>query len=90
MHVPSGPLSMQITIARNSFMSILSLVAANLGVSMVPESSQQLQIQGVVYRPFASPAPTVGLAVIYKQHLATQLAINFASMLQMVCHQGAT
>ena len=40
--------------------------------------------------PFASPAPTVGLAVIYKQHLATQLAINFASMLQMVCHQGAT
>ena len=69
--------------------SILSLVAADLGVSMVPESSQQLQIQGVVYRPFAEPVPTVGLAVIYKQHLATQLAINFASILQMVCHQGA-
>ena len=69
--------------------SILSLVAANLGVSMVPESSQQLQIQGVVYRPFAEPVPTVGLAVIYKQDLATQLAINFASILQMVCHQDA-
>lgn len=70
--------------------SILSLVAANLGVSLVPESSQQLQIQGVKYCTFAEPVPTVGLAVIYKQRLATQLAINFASMLQMVCHQAAT
>ena len=70
--------------------SILSLVAANLGVSLVPESSQQLQIQGVKYRTFAEPVPTVGLAVIYKQRLATQLAINFASTLQMVCHQAAT
>lgn len=46
--------------------SILSLVSANLGVSLVPESTKQLQIQGVAYRSLKAPVPTVGLGLAYK------------------------
>ena len=36
------------------------------GVSLVPESTKQLQIQGVAYRSLKAPVPTVGLGLAYK------------------------
>ena len=41
-------------------------MSANLGVSLVPESTKQLQIQGVAYRSLKAPIPTVGLGLAYK------------------------
>ncbi|WP_436327480.1 multidrug efflux pump transcriptional activator SxtR [Acinetobacter baumannii] len=68
--------------------SILSLVSANLGVSLVPESTKQLQIQGVAYRSLKAPVPTVGLGLAYKKHAPSQMAINFASVVQVACHHA--
>ncbi|MDR0070530.1 LysR substrate-binding domain-containing protein, partial [Acinetobacter sp. 11520] len=68
--------------------SILSLVSANLGVSLVPESTKQLQIQGVAYRSLKAPVPTVGLGLAYKRHAPSQMAINFASVVQVACHHA--
>jgi DNA-binding transcriptional LysR family regulator len=38
-------------------LSTLNLVAAGLGVSIVPESLSRLQMDGVHYRPLASEPP---------------------------------
>src|SRR6478609_8730337 len=43
--------------------TLVSFVAAGLGVALVPESVQHLRITGAVYRPLADTTPTVELAV---------------------------
>ena len=65
--------------------SILALVSANLGVSLVPQSSSQLGIGGIQYRAICNPAPAISLAIAYKQQHPSQLAINYASVLQAAC-----
>jgi len=43
--------------------TLVSFVAAGLGVALVPASVQHLRITGAVYRPLAGSSPTVELAV---------------------------
>lgn len=46
--------------------TIVSLVAAEMGVAIVPSSLQNLQRRGVVYKPFADLVPTVEIALIWQ------------------------
>jgi DNA-binding transcriptional LysR family regulator len=46
--------------------TIVSLVAAEMGVAIVPSSLQNLQRRGVVYKPFSDPVPTVEIALIWQ------------------------
>ena len=46
--------------------SIVNLVAAGLGVSIVPASMQQASIDGVTYRPIRRPAPKARLSLLYR------------------------
>ncbi|KAE9683221.1 LysR family transcriptional regulator, partial [Enterobacteriaceae bacterium TzEc077] len=46
------------------------------------------QIQGVAYRSLKAPVPTVGLGLAYKKHAPSQMAINFASVVQVACHHA--
>ena len=43
----------------------VTLVAAGIGVTLVPESAQALRIGGVVYRPLRPPAPTTLLVALH-------------------------
>jgi DNA-binding transcriptional LysR family regulator len=45
---------------------VIGLVAAGVGISLVPESVRGMQRRGVTYRELAEDAPTVGLAVAYR------------------------
>ncbi|TXH05700.1 MAG: LysR family transcriptional regulator [Nevskiaceae bacterium] len=47
--------------------SIVNLVAAGLGVSIVPASMQQANIEGVAYRPIRRPAPKARLSLLYRR-----------------------
>lgn len=47
--------------------SIVNLVAAGLGVSIVPASMQHIQTDGVSFRPIARPVPQARLSVIYRE-----------------------
>lgn len=47
--------------------SIVNLVAAGLGVSIVPASMQQANIEGVTYRPIRNPAPKARLSLLYRR-----------------------
>ncbi len=46
--------------------SLTSLVAAGLGVALVPECVQTLSRPGVVYRPLEEPAPRADVKMIYR------------------------
>lgn len=46
--------------------SIVNLVAAGLGVSIVPASMQQVHSDGVTYRPIQKPIPKARLSLIYR------------------------
>jgi DNA-binding transcriptional LysR family regulator len=49
-----------------STQTIVSLVAAGMGVSIVPESLKSLRRSGVVYRQLKPPVPTTELAVMWR------------------------
>ncbi|HEY3411660.1 MAG TPA: LysR substrate-binding domain-containing protein [Armatimonadota bacterium] len=44
----------------------VSLVAAGIGIALVPAAARNLHREGVVYRPLAPPVPTVDLSVTYR------------------------
>lgn len=46
--------------------SIVNLVAAGLGVSLVPASMQQIHSEGVTYRAIAGDAPRARMSLIYR------------------------
>lgn len=44
----------------------VTLVAAGVGVALVPQSAQALRVAGVAYRPLRSPAPTTRLVALHR------------------------
>lgn len=51
--------------------TIVSLVSANMGVSILPESIQEAQRQGVVYKPIAAPFSLdqlAKIAIVWRRH----------------------
>jgi DNA-binding transcriptional LysR family regulator len=57
--------------------SIVNLVAAELGVSIVPASMRQLHVTGVAYRPIAGQSPTARLALAYRRGETSPVVRNF-------------
>jgi DNA-binding transcriptional LysR family regulator len=58
--------------------SVITLVAANLGVSIVPVSMSQLQITGVAYRAIAGEAaPIAPLALAHRRGDTSPIVRNF-------------
>jgi DNA-binding transcriptional LysR family regulator len=47
--------------------SIVNLVAAELGISIVPASMMQVRVTGIVYRKIAGQAPTTRLALAFRR-----------------------
>jgi DNA-binding transcriptional LysR family regulator len=56
--------------------TIVSLVAASMGVAIVPESMQNFQRSGVVYKPLQESGPIVSIALIWLSH-PTQAVLRF-------------
>jgi len=59
--------------------SIITLVAAELGVSIVPASMSQLQVAGVAYRAIAGEAPITRLALAHRRGETSPIVRNFAA-----------
>ena len=59
--------------------SMVNLVAAELGVSIVPASTSQLRVRGVAYREIAGQAPTVRLAIAYRRGETSPIVRNFVA-----------
>ncbi len=46
---------------------IIGLVAANMGISLVPASAQSLRSQGVVYRPLEGDTTQIEIAMVWRR-----------------------
>jgi DNA-binding transcriptional LysR family regulator len=57
--------------------SIVNLVAAELGVSLVPASMMQLRVMGIVYRQIAGQSPTTRLALACRRGETSPVVRNF-------------
>jgi DNA-binding transcriptional LysR family regulator len=67
--------------------SILSLVSAEFGVSLVPGCIRQLNVKGVAYRAIVEPAPHVGLVIAYRESRRPQLAANFGKLARVAARK---
>jgi DNA-binding transcriptional LysR family regulator len=65
------------------FTSIVNLVAAELGVSIVPASMMQVRVTAVVYRRIAGQSPTTQLALAYRRGETSPVVRNF------IAHPGS-
>ena len=59
------------------FTSIVNLVAAELGVSIVPASMMQVRVTGIAYRRIAGQSPTTRLALAYRRGETSPVVRNF-------------
>jgi DNA-binding transcriptional LysR family regulator len=64
--------------------TVVSLVAAGLGVSLVPASLRRLVRAGVVYRPLHRPVPTVELAAIWSPRAVSATLTRFLEVAREV------
>ena len=64
--------------------SLVTLVAAGLGVALVPASLRHLKIDGATYRPLTSPKQTVALAMAYRAEETNPLVRCFVETARAV------
>ncbi|MFC4276424.1 LysR family transcriptional regulator [Achromobacter aloeverae] len=62
--------------------SIISLVAAGFGISLVPASMRHVHTEGVRFRPLRGPAPRALLDLAYRRHSPSQAARNAVSLMR--------
>jgi len=65
----------------------ISLVAAGLGIALLPASVQHLHRDGVVYRPLPDSAPRTELAVLSRKEDASPVLQNFLAIVRAQVHQ---
>ncbi len=68
--------------------SIVNLVAAELGVSLVPAAMMQLRVTGIVYRQIAGQSPTTRLALAYRQGETSPVVAQFRRPRRFVMLSG--
>jgi DNA-binding transcriptional LysR family regulator len=66
--------------------TIISLVAAGIGIAIVPLSLQNLQRTGVVYKRFNQETPQAAIALIYKPDNTAPAVQKFLEIVQQVTH----
>jgi DNA-binding transcriptional LysR family regulator len=59
--------------------SVVNLVAAELGVSVVPASMSQVRVNGVAYRQIAGQSPTARLALAHRRGETSPVVRNFTA-----------
>lgn len=63
----------------------VSLVVAGLGLAVVPEPVRNLRREGIVYRPFADPSPSIDLTMAYREAETSPIVPRFLEIAREVC-----
>ncbi len=67
-----------------TFQTIINLIAAGMGLALVPESLRELRHRGVVYRPLKAPAPTSELAALWRREDTSPVLQHFLEILWQI------
>lgn len=62
--------------------SVISLVAAGFGISLVPASMRHVNTEGVRFLPLRGPAPRALLDLAYRRHSPSQAASNAVTVMR--------
>ncbi|HEX3442478.1 MAG TPA: LysR family transcriptional regulator [Pseudolabrys sp.] len=65
--------------------AMVPMVAAGFGVSIVPQSLEQIHASGVSFRQIDGPAPVAELAIATRSTSQVPLVRDFVAMLRMTC-----
>ncbi|AYD00815.1 LysR family transcriptional regulator [Neorhizobium sp. NCHU2750] len=68
--------------------SILSLVAADLGVSLVPQSIANVRLPGTVFREIDNMGERVAIALAYRRATTSTVVRNFRAVMRQVRKDG--
>jgi DNA-binding transcriptional LysR family regulator len=74
----------QIVYETDSLLARLRIVAAGLGVSLVPDYAERLPREGVVFRRLAEQAPNVGFGAVHDAERTTPALAAFLAVLREV------
>jgi DNA-binding transcriptional LysR family regulator len=87
--IPLCGLSPHITQEVSDIRMVLGLVAANLGVSLVPASAMPLRTQGIIYRPLADRVGdvTVEIALVWRRNGLSPVVQEFLAVAREVLSQ---
>lgn len=66
--------------------SIVSLVAAGVGISIVPAAMRHMGAQGIEYRPIKGDAPHALLDIAYRRHDGSAAAENAVDLFRRLAH----
>ena len=67
---------------------VVSFVAAELGVALVPASMQQIRAAGVAYVPTEDVQASVELQLVWRRQESSQVATNFVALVRETSKQG--
>ncbi|MFE5563385.1 LysR substrate-binding domain-containing protein [Amycolatopsis japonica] len=70
--------------------ALVALVAADMGIALVPASLRHLHINGATFRPLRSPALTTGLALAYRETDISPLVRRFIDTARTVVRSRTT
>ena len=74
----------------NLLQTAVALVAAELGIALVPESFRyNLPVRGVVYKPLAEPAPAAEMVAVWREDNESPLLATFLSGLTALVREGS-
>ena len=67
--------------------TVVSFVAAELGVALVPASMQHVRAAGVSYVPLGDVHPSVNLHLVWRRQEASQVVRNFVALVRKASRQ---
>ncbi|MEH2232305.1 MAG: LysR family transcriptional regulator [Nostoc sp.] len=67
--------------------TIVSLVAAEMGVALVPASLQNLQRIGVIYKTVQEPTPKVAIAMIWRKNETSPTVLKLVEIVKQAAQQ---
>jgi DNA-binding transcriptional LysR family regulator len=76
--------SPQVAQEATQMQTIISLVAADMGIAIVPESIHHLQRTGVVYKSLVEPTPKAAIALAWKQSARSPVMQRFLEIASML------
>jgi len=81
--------SLQVGAEASQLQTILNLVGAGMGVTLVSESVTQWGGRGVVFKHLPEPAPTIEIAAAWRRDDPSEVLGAFLEVVREVAHQNA-
>src|SRR5215510_1091757 len=68
-------------------LTVIGLVAAGMGLSLVPESMRTVQWKGIVYRPVQDPMPPADLTAVWRRDTTSSVVKAFVDIIREMIGQ---